>query len=493
MTIHSKLTPDLATPAITLDAWQYRLTAQPHPAARAVGAYWLTVGPGLPVIDVLSDQGSIGLLLGFPTDLQSKRRISGEWRAPSQAGSDMDERIHNLLRTLGGRYAFISTQKNRPRLYPDAVTGVSCVWDPLAKSAGSTAGAILSDTDYDARFDRALYRHLQIDGEGWFPAGLTAHKGVERLLPNHFLDLLTWTAHRFTAVPPAKPKPEDVIDGVIHTVQAQAKALLTGPKGLAIALTAGRDSRAVLACLKDMRDDLLTVTVTGADRHQTDTAVAQQLAKGFGLRHRNLPRACATRAAQDRFVRRGEHCYADSNKEFHPSVGPIAKTHVFAGGLGGEVGRAFYWSEADDPGLQVTPGLLVTRFGLRRSDVIEARLQDWLDHLPPLNDARDIFDLAYVEHRFGPWAMAQFCTDPTLERYSPMVSYDAVRLLLDLPHDWKAQEKLNEAIVARMWPELNSYPYNTLGPWGDRWIQLQRVAADPKILLKKLRQRRGAL
>ncbi len=479
--------------AIPLDRWQYRLTTLPHPGGHPIGAFWLSVGPGLPRVDVVNDAGHPCVLLGFPIDLAEKQLLADQWVAPRLADLGTDDGVHQTLRRLGGRYVLIVAHPDRPRLYPDVVTGVSCVWDTAAQCVGSTAGAILTDDAYEARFDHNLHAHLQIDGEGWFPAGFTAHHGVTRLLPNHYLDLTTFTAHRFAAVAAAPQTPETVIDGVIATIRTQAEALQAGPKKLAIALTAGRDSRAILACLREMIGNIQVVTVTGSDRHQTDTIIAKKLAEDFGLNHMTLPRKSATLAAQEVFIRRGAHCYGDSNKVFHPSIDPLVPDFVFAGGLGGEVARAFYWSEKDDPAMAVTPALLMTRFGLRRSPKVEASLQVWLDQLPPLSDARDILDLAYIEQRFGPWAMAQFCTDPTLERYSPMITYEGVRLLLDLPHDWKVKDKLNEAIVERAWPELNTYPYNTLGPWRDLWIRLQRVAANPHILIKKLRQRRGAL
>lgn len=493
MTLHTPIDSDFGAQAEPLDRWQYRLTLRPHSGAQAIGAYWLSTGPGLPVFEVTAGSENIGVLLGFPIDLAAQRLVQDAWSAPEHAQPGSDGHIHLILRRLGGRYLFILSQDERPRIYPDAVTGVSCVWDRAAKTAGSTADAILSDADYHRRFDHALYRRLQIDGEGWFPAGFTAHHGVTRLLPHHYLDLTSWTAHRFAAVPSGTPSPAEVIDGLVTTIRTQTRALLRGPKGVAIALTAGRDSRAILACLHDMRDDLLAVTVTGGDRHQTDTVVAKDLAARFGLRHHTLPRRTASKFDQDQFVRRGGHCYGDSNKVFHPSVQPLVPDYVFAGGLGGEVARAFYWSEIDDPAMSITPACLMTRFGLRRSDKIEAALQDWLDALPDMSDARDILDLAYIEQRFGPWAMAQFCADPTLERFSPMITYDSIQLMRDLPHEWKVQDRLNEAIVDRAWPALNAYPYNTLGPWKDQWIRLQRVAANPNILTKKVRQWRGTI
>lgn len=484
--------PSLPRPEIQLDRWQYRLTAAPHPGGRRCGAYWLSVGEGLSIAEVVDRNGlPCGMLLGFPIDLRAACLIRGLWHLPHGCGVRTDDAIHTTLRALGGRFVWIAPHPSGTRIYPDAAAQVTCVWDAAGKEAGSTAGAILEQSDYQKRFRARLFDELGIRREGWFPAGLTAHHGVQRLLPNHYLDLTTWTAHRFAATTPSNPKPNEVIDGISDIVRLQAKALLTDEKAVAAALTAGRDSRAILACLRDMAQDLTFVTVTGGDRHQVDSIIASRLTDAFDLSHQTLPRKTADETAQARFIRRGGHCYADSNTRFHPSIAPLADDYVFIGGLGGEIARAFYWTKDDLPSLEVTPALLMKRFGLRPSPTVEDALSDWLDSLPPMDDARDILDLAYVELRLGPWAMAQFCTDPTLQRYSPMISYDAVRLLLDLQHDWKVGDRLNEAIVQRLWPELNDHPYNTLGPWRDRWIKAQRVLENPSLIAKKLRQRFG--
>ena len=484
------LAPSGCLPAIALDRWQYRLTNVYHPEAEALDRLWLSVGEGLPVIRVTQCGGqSAGVLLGFPIDLKAKRVVRGHWQTPNYADFDTEEGIHQTLRALGGRFVWITPFAGGLRLYPDAAAQVTCVWDPKSKSAGATSGAILPKDAYKKRFDKALFDQLQIKGEGWFPAGLTAHKGVRRLLPNHYLDLRSWTTQRFAAVTSKPAEPKAVLIAVETAIRDQIAALSKGPDKLTLALTAGRESRAILACLKDQAADLQFVTVTGGDRHQTDTRIAKRITSSLGLNHIALPRQVADQAAQDTFLRRSGHCFGDSNMAYHQSVHPLAPDHVFSGGLGGEIARAFYWSDLDPTNMKITADLLMKRFGLRRSDPVLNALDDWLTGLPDLQNARDILDLAYLELRLGPWAMAQFCADPTVVRYAPMITYETVRLMLDLPESWKVERRLNEAIVARNWPELNRFPYNSLGRFQDNALRLRRVIGNPRLLIKKLRQR----
>jgi hypothetical protein len=71
--------------------------------------------------------------------------------------------------------------------------------------------------------------------------------------------------------------------------------------------------------------------------------------------------------------------------------------------MGGETGRAFYWSVREPE--EVRPEDLLRRC---EAPVIPATLeaaQRWLDTLPAFmrNSPGDILDLAYVEQRLGCW------------------------------------------------------------------------------------------
>jgi hypothetical protein len=274
---------------------------------------------------------------------------------------------------------------------------------------------------------------------------------------------------------------------MVTLIRSQMKAVIDSPKRLGLALTAGHETRLLLACARPMLADIEMITVVGEDRHTTDTVTARRIVRDFGLRHIELPRKSATEEQRQRFIRRGAHCNADTNSTFHPSVWPVADTHVFMGGLGGEVGRAFFWRSGDRPDTKITADQLLGRFGLPATPEISERLQHWLDTLPPM-DTYGMLDQAYLEHRNGPWYAVQFCADPTLNRQAPIFTMRGVELMLSLPPDWKRSSRLGHEIILRLWPELLKYPFNTLGPWRDVVVKFQRVAQNPRLVIKKLRK-----
>jgi len=475
-----------------LDLWQYRLSHTPGAHSIAIGDMWLEVGADLPVCPVTDANGkSAGVLLGFPIDLQARRIIAGDWQVPARLGADIGAFVQDGLMALGGRFLWIFSAQGAARIYPDCSAQVPCVFDPAAEVAASTAHAVMDDTAYQARFDKNLFDALGVDGEGWFPAGLTAHHGLHRLLPNHYLDLHSWSVQRSWSGPetPARDLAA-VVAQIVDIVQAQIEALIAGPKRVAIALTAGRETRMLLACARPYIDRVDFVTVTGSDRHQLDTVMASRIAAKVGLTHRTLMRTAATEVQRDLFIRRGGHCNADSNSHFHPSVWPIAGSHVMISGNGGEIARAFFWREADTPQTALTPSMLTARFGLKDVAALNDALSQWLDSLKGTNSLT-ILDLAYQEHRDGAWYAAQFCSDPGLVRQAPLLTTRSAALMMQLPADWKRTHRLSHEVVARQWPELEQFPYNSLGYLRDRVMKLRRVIADPQIVLKKLRKLRG--
>ena len=478
-------------PLPALDVWQYRITqTKEGGSVRLRDGLWLTVGSGLPAIAVSDRRGRVlGHLLGHPIEIDAQvlhRRdlVLDLPGAITPAGlADL------ILRRFGGLFLWVQVFGGGTRIYPDSSCQIPCVWDTQTGRVGSTAHALLPDAEYDARFDSDLYARLGIDGEGWFPAGLTAHRGIERLLPNHYLDLSTLRAHRFwgKAPVPVASDVEAVIGRLVSLVRAQIEAVRGDGRSVALSLTAGRETRLLVGCARDMMGDLEVATVVAPEWYEPDHVIARRIGREAGLRQIRLPETRGSDEQRALFIRRGGHCYADGNARYHPSVWPIADTHHFVGGPGGEVGRAFFWRDTDGPDTELTGKLLCGRLGLPAVPEVIERLDRWLEELAHL-DTRFVLDLAYIEQRMGPWYAAQFCCDPTLIRFAPLVSRGTVELLLSLPPDWKRDSRLAEETLRRVWPELLKHRFNSLGPLNDFLLKAHKVIVNPSRLAKKFRK-----
>lgn len=147
------------------------------------------------------------------------------------------------------------------------------MYAPIEKCAGATAPTILDEEHYEARFNKSLFEALGVNRDGWFPADLTAHNGLFRLLPNHYLDLSIWTKSHFSLGATVRQDltPDEIVGQMIDVIKSQMVALAASDKVPAIALTAGYETRVLLACARPFLDKVKFVTVVGEDRHQIDS------------------------------------------------------------------------------------------------------------------------------------------------------------------------------------------------------------------------------
>lgn len=439
-----------------------------------------------PLID--GSGGRVGLLAGTVIDHAAPALLDGPVRLDLPAdASGLDAAMERGLYRYGGSWLAIVTAGGKERVYLDADGTLSCVYNPVARTAASTAGLLLDDASYSARFDAALHASLDVAGEGWFPSGLTAHKGIQRLLCNHTLDLATfqplrhWPVQGFTHRGALHESALEVAD----IVRRQAEALLAKGK-VVVALTGGNETRFLLAAYRPILKELSFVTVS-APATQRDVVIAKALAERFGLRHLILPLVEASEAEQAAWAYAAGHCVTGPNMVSHPSIRPLqGRFDWFLGGLGGEIGRAFFWRPTDTPEMRLEVEDLVPRFGMPPADAVTEATAAWLEGVSGF-DALTRLDLAYLELRMSAWSAAQTYAQSFVNHLHPLIHRDVYSLMLDLPPEAKRGNLLIKEAVAALWPELGEIPINRYGDYRDVLHVLKR-SADHKRVLKKLRK-----
>ncbi len=479
--------------------WHGQFQIRRHPAPALVGAVSHLVGdwqvqafPGAPAIPVLNPQGQrIGLIIGTPIDYAAGALIDQPLRLdlPSEPAA-RNAAIESTLYRLAGSWLCILAGDGVERIYLDANGTLSLVFDPKTKTAASTPGLLLDDAAYASRFEHHLYATLDVPGDGWFPSGLTAHKGVKRLLCNHYLDLATFTPHRHwpTRDFAHTGSTEDSAHRVAAIVRNQAEALLNRGK-VVVALTGGNETRFLLAAYKPLIKDLTFVTVA-APSTERDVVLAKTLAERFGLRHKLLPVQDATPAEQAAWRYAAGHCVTGPNMVSHPTIRPLARDYdFFLGGLGGEIGRAFFWRPADTRDMTLGVADLVPRFGMPQADAVTEATADWLWGVQHFNALTQL-DLAYIELRMSAWSAAQTYAQSFVNHLHPLIAREIYSLMLDLPPEAKRGNLLIKSAIAQSWPELSDVPINRYGDYRDL-LHAALSATDPKRVAKKLRKMFG--
>lgn len=452
-----------------------------------------TIGQ-LPVTPVHDNAGRlVGALLGYPVDYRREQVIKGSlkldfaWPAPT----DVDDAVEEAVYGYGGKFIFVLDDTQLARVYLDAGGSLSAVFDPERRLCAATTGLLLNPSEYQARFNQSVYDYLRVVDEGWFPAGLTAHRGIGRILSNHYFDLDDGVQHRHWPREPlvAAADPDEAC-AVINAVVARTIKTLLASGTVATTLTAGSETRLVLGACKAFKDSLRLFTLSGVDETELDALRAQQLARAFGLKHSILPIRFAEDDGVEQWCARTSQCIAGPNSRSYPSIDPIAEFTFFTGGVGGETGRGFFWRATDTPDLILDARGLTARMGMPVHEDVVAAVDLWLQALPDL-DVYHKLDLAFVELRLGCWGFSQAYASPEICEIQPLVSRESFVAMLSLPTDWRRSNRMITRCIELSWPELLEMPINAYGDLRDFGRPFMRALRNPRLILKKLRKKFG--
>jgi hypothetical protein len=330
--------------------------------------------------------------------------------------------------------------------------------------------------------------------EGWFLGGLTAHEGIFRLMPNFYLDLDRFETRRHwprTAIAPAGD-PAEACAGIAGLCRATIAATAASG-GINMALTAGNETRLLLSTVRDRTDALRFFTVDTPDT-RLDVHVACALAARHGLNHRLLPEITATAAEQADWHARTGHTFGGPHVRSHPTAQQFCDQPFFVGGLGGEIGRGFFWRRDDHDGMALTAQDIWARTGLPPDAPSLTAVETWLDSVRGLPALLQL-DLAYLELRMGCWGFAMAYANHRPVHIHPLINRASFAAMLSLPPDWRRmQNKSNRMIreiIRQGWPDLLELPINRYGDYRDPLRLVGRAIRSPHLVAKKLRKLRA--
>lgn len=446
----------------------------------------------VPVRRLFASGALIGAFLGFPVDYRRQTLIQDDIRLdrPAPGPSELDAFVEDEVYRHSGSFLFILDLPGAHRVYLDADGSLSAVFDPERRACAATASLLLDREAYDARFRSDLHEFLRVRADGWFPAGLTAHVGVSRLMCNHYLDLDTGTTQRHWPRGQIEitADPDEACRRINASIVDTVRALNAGGK-LTTTLTAGNETRMILAACREIKDQLNFYTVNSVET-RLDAVRAQELAKRFGLNHRLLPIRYATAEQSEQWHARTGHAIGGPNMLSHPTVEALAQYDFISGGLGGEIGRGFFWRATDTEATRHSAHDIAVRFGMPIHDEVVAAVETWMETVPQV-DGYLMMDLAYLELRMSCWAFAQAYATPDNYAIHPMISRESFAAMLSLPPEWRRSNRMILRGIELAWPELLSLPINRYGDYRDMLRPLGRAMRNPQLVVKKLRKRFG--
>jgi len=354
---------------------------------------------------------------------------------------------------------------------------------------------MLEDPEYTDRLNRKLHTEM-IANEGsgsWISGKLTAHVEIYRLLPNHFLDLESWCSHRFW------PMPEDCGPPVSRAEAAQVTAdhlsrflrAMFETFDVSMALTAGYDSRLMLAATASVRDRTHFFTMK-TPNGEIDVSASRDLAQRLHLSHELLELVRADERDLLLWDRAVGDAVMESNRGSYPTLSTLRNHGFIATGSYGEIGRCRLYRQdhAHVDELRLTAEAICSRLQLHRAQALVADLECWLAELAGVSNSM-ILDLAYLELKMGSWAAGQrpimsaikFCFCPFAQR--PLLD-----VFLRCPAAEKSVNRIFDDAIDLLWPEVMQVPINKYGDYRDQLATLKKLAS-PKRVVRFLRDRVG--
>jgi len=285
------------------------------------------------------------------------------------------------------------------------------------------------------------------------------------LLPNHYLDLTEGRAVRYwpsrklehLTLEQATVSSANLLQGVLQSASRRQPLLL--------AVTAGWDSRVLLAASRDLRGQIyyFTQRYGAMTEAHTDLTVPARLLKRLGLKHHI------------------DHCPAEVDPVFKeilcknvsivqsdtkiPLYYDFYKHHggsLNVSGNGSEIGR----NHLRYPANPSSGKELSDTFG-RKDDPYATRcLQRWLEETQPVADQCeiDINDLFYWEQRsMGNWnASWSADLDIAIEEFMPFNCRAIMEVFLSTDKECRLykQPAVHRAVIEYTWPEALSEPFN---------------------------------
>lgn len=459
-----------------------------------VGGLWLAADKGLPVVEVRGQGGvRAGYLVGNAfSEFHGEFLPEGAAEVPVPLATTEDVELRFLPR-VSGSFVFLTCGALPKRIYMDHGASFPMVYSPEDQRAASSVAMLLTESDYRGRFRADLHEAL-IGREGtgaWISGTLTAHRGVHRVLANHYLDLATWTAHRFWPRPGEFDGWRDFDAAVELSARAITEFASAASRAfkLGVTLTAGIDSRGLVAASRPVINDVefFTLAVPGTDM---DADVSRRLAKRFGLKHRVLPLHEADEEAMAVWDRMVGDCTMEVTRRSYTTVGDLTERDAILTGLFGETARCrLYrqdWETINDAVIDVD--FIADRLTVPQNPELLENFRIWLAELEGQPNSV-IMEMAFVELKVGIWSMGQRPISNSVKlNLLPFCQRRVLDVFVGVNPKEKGTERLFKSMIQRLWPELFEFKINKYGDMRDHLTVFKKIS-NPNKVRRYLRDR----
>lgn len=455
------------------------------------GGFKLTLHPSLACTQ-MADAGRELTLIGNILDPHAPEAGNAEiLRALHSRYRNRDDLV-DATTDYGGRWLLFAADGRESFLFHDALglrqvfytdparTGE--LWAMSQPGIAAEALALAPDEQALDYIDTETYRRTH---EYRWPGTASTFAGLRHLPPNHWLDLATGASRRYW---PSRPLDTFTLETAVERLLVLVPGLVRAAAArfdLALSLTAGVDSRLVLAAARDVIDRLRVVTVRQGrlpDGHP-DVEIPARLLARLGLPHDVIR---ATSSMTPEFSLYFKHNVYRAHDHYGHDAEAIlqryGRTRAVLTGSGAEVGRRPFRTKlphADH--VRLTPATLAwLEYGSTHPFLVR-HFEEWLADAGRQEHVK-LLDLFEWEQDYGNWlAMTQLEFDVAWrDIVTPYNCRAVLATFLGTPERCRGPDALLwREFIGRAWPELLSEPINPhrrIGRLGRTLADLKAVA-----------------
>lgn len=425
----------------------------------------LATHPDLPVCSIVDSKNAhIGWLLGYGV-LDDELHDSGPLTLDDHKGALTDESIEKFVYSFGGRFAAVISKGPVERIYLDPAGTLALVYSVREAAVASTGSLLARFTKESHPLDEWLIDALGPDK--FYPAGLTPFQGIQRLLPNHYLDLQRWAPVRHW-LNQSMPRVSDIeiprqVEKIASGIRRNIEAVVAKHTTY-VGLTAGKDSRMILACSRDLLPRMCAMTFDYGKRGRLDVVTASHVARRIKIDHRVLPVTEVPVALEHWYLERIGYAGGSGKVRdfYYACKRHLRADHAFLTGFSGEVGRQpLSYKFGQRTTTEYTSASEVLDV-LRLPDVMPFRqaVGSWLEGTH-CDDVSAMTAQMYLELRVGCWASPHmYGTAPFAVNLTPFCHREVYAAMLALPLWYWGQHRIANDVINHQWPELASVPYD---------------------------------
>ncbi|MCP9438249.1 MAG: hypothetical protein NHB36_00005 [Nitrospira sp.] len=363
----------------------------------------------------------------------------------------------------------------------------------MASQAG-IAGEVLALAPDALALDYMDTQTFRRTSESRFFAAASPFRGLRHLLPNHWLDLQTGASRRYWPSQPLPTlDPDEAADRLLALLAGQIRAAVER-FDMALSLTAGIDSRLVLAAARDMatRVSIVTLRQGKMPDHHADIEVPSRLLARLGLPH-EIIRAAPTMTPEfsAEFKRNVYLAHDLYGHDAEAIVRHFNCSNAVLIGSGAEIGRCPFRGKLPHANhVRFTPQTLAwLEYGSTHPFLVQ-HFRDWLADAGHQSHVK-LLDLFEWEQDYGSWlTMTQLEFDIAWrEIFTPYNCRALLVTLLGVGECWRRAPDylLFRRAIAKAWPQLFSEPINPHARIG----RLARRIANLKAIVKYWQLRRA--